>query len=107
MSFCVRTFYGCHIERCRFIDCEFVEENGFSHCDVESTTFKNCFFNKRKFFNCKFDESTNFVFTKGPLLIGLKSRPREFKENLERDQVSGVYRGIAEGYSAGHAWSLA
>ena len=37
-------FYGCQIEKCTFEDCDFIDENGFSNCELKETNFLNCFF---------------------------------------------------------------
>lgn len=95
-------FYGCSLENCKFIDCDFADENGFSNCELENTRFEDCFFNKNKFVDCKFDEAVIFKFKRPPLVGGLLSQTSSgFKSPLERANISGIYRGIKDGFAAG------
>ena len=100
-------FYGCELEKCTFEDCDFVDENGFSNCDFIGTKFVNCFFNKNKFMNCRFDENVEIVNRKAPLLRGLLTRPVWMKDELTPDHISGIYRGIKDGFLDGEIFSKA
>jgi hypothetical protein len=96
-------FYGATLENCKFIDCDFAEENGFSNCEFSNSLFRNCFFNKNKFVDCKFDEGVIFEFERGPQIGGLPSQTSSgFKSPLEKTEISGIYRGIKDGFFAGH-----
>jgi hypothetical protein len=99
-------FYGATLEKCRFIDCDFAEENGFSNCEILETRFENCFFNKGKFFDCKFDEQVMFEVRKGrPQIGGLLSETFSgFRYPFEKNDISGIYRGIKEGFAAGQIY---
>ncbi|MGH6666150.1 MAG: pentapeptide repeat-containing protein [Pseudolabrys sp.] len=100
--FSFASFYGATFEKCKFIDCDFVEENGFENCEILDTRFDNCFFNKNKFTDCKFDEGVVFHFKKQPQVFGLLAQTASgFKESLEKSSISGIYRGIKDGFLAG------
>jgi Pentapeptide repeats (9 copies) len=101
-------FYGATLEKCKFIDCDFAEENGFSNCELSETRFENCFFNKGKFVDCKFDEQVTFEVNKQPHIRGLRSQTSSgFKSPFERKGISGIYRGIKEGFIAGQIYGKA
>ncbi len=104
--FAFARFYGCEIEKCTFENCDFVEENGFSNCEIEETVFKNCFFNKNIFMNCRFDENVQIVNMSKPLLFGLRPHANEFSQKLNVNQISGIYRGIKDGFVAGEIFNI-
>src|SRR5947209_13657315 len=95
-------FYGATLEKCRFLNCDFVEENGFTNCSFTETVFLNCFFNKNKFTDCEFDEGVSVEFERQPQVLGLPTQTSSgFQERLEVTRISGIYRGIKEGFLAG------
>jgi hypothetical protein len=101
-------FYGATLEKCRFIDCDFPDENGFSNCELLETRFENCFFNKGKFFDCKFDEQVAFEVSRQPQIAGLLSQTSSgFQCLFEKNNISGIYRGIKEGFVAGQIYGKA
>jgi hypothetical protein len=101
-------FYGATLEGCKFIDCDFAEENGFSNCEILGTEFENCFFSKGKFFDCKFDEQVAFQVNRQPQTRGLLSQTSSgFQCPFERNNISGIYRGIKEGFVAGQIYGKA
>jgi hypothetical protein len=104
--FHLANFYGCEIEKCTFEDCDFVEGNGFSNCEIKDTTYRNCFMDENIFRNCRFDENVKIVNTKKSLAFGLLPRANDFQQEIKRDQISGIYRGIKDGFVAGEIFAL-
>ena len=99
-------FYGCTFENCRFINCDFAEVNGFSNCELLNT--QDCFFNKDKFVDCKFDERVEFEFKRRPQIKGLLAQTNSaFKCRFEKEGITGIYRGITDGYSVGQVYAMA
>src|SRR2546425_9622624 len=50
-------FYGSNLEKVRFVDCDFIENDSFTNCDFRDVVFANCFVTGRLFFDCRFDEN--------------------------------------------------
>ena len=86
-------FYGARLEKCKFIDCDFVESNGFSNCDFTDTVFQDCHFNENKFVDCKFNENTR--------ITEIIRKARNFQAELSNRDLTVVYRGIKEAYVSG------
>lgn len=73
---CIFSFnhsYGTTFEKCRFVECEFVENNTFTNCSFREVTFENCFMPTRVFFDCSFDQLTRVD----------SSAPKPFRMNPE------------------------
>jgi Pentapeptide repeats (9 copies) len=94
-------FYGCELEKCSFENCSFMEGNGFSNCDIKETTFSDCYFSENMFKSCRFDENVQIVNATKPLILGLRPRAPNFNSELKQNHISGIYRGIKDGYLAG------
>ena len=94
---CIFSFnhaYGATFERCKFVECEFVEGDTFTNCMFRSTAFENCFMPFRLFFDCSFDQETRI----GP------SVPQPFQMNpisVDPKDQTDIYNGIKEAYRAG------
>jgi len=100
--FAFATFYGATLEKCKFINCDFVDSNGFDNCNVKDTKFEDCFFRENVFENCKFDENVTFAVSRASELSGMLTKTSSgFKDTLKKEMVTGIYRGIKEGFLAG------
>jgi hypothetical protein len=96
---CIVSFnraYATTFEKCRFVECEFVETNSFTNCVFLDTTLENCFIPKRLFFDCTFDQVT---------LVG-PFAPRPFRMNpdsftIDLKDRSDVLSGIEQAYRDG------
>jgi hypothetical protein len=99
--FALAHFYGCELEKCTFEDCDFVEGNGFSNCDFKETVFTDCFMSENVFNHCRFDENVRIKNLNKPSRFGLLIHANDFNLELNRNQISGIYRGIKDGFSAG------
>jgi hypothetical protein len=100
-------FYGCHVEKCTFENCDFVEGNGFTNCDIKDTVFKDCFIYENIFKHCRFNENVKIFNTQKPLVFGLLPRALSFNESLNSDQISGIYQGIKDGFLSGEIIDMA
>ncbi|MEW6439267.1 MAG: pentapeptide repeat-containing protein [Pseudomonadota bacterium] len=103
--FMLAHFYGCRIQKCTFEDCSFVEGNGFSNCEIDDSQFNNCFIYENIFRNCKFNENVRLHNQREPLIFGLIPKAHGFNEKLEPTQISGIYKGVKDGFSAGEVVS--
>lgn len=99
-------FYGATLERCRFVDCDFIEYNGFSNCEFRETVFEDCFFDDSKFHDCKFGDSVVIRNTKSRRSFALLHKAARFNSILEKKHISTIYQGIKDAYSAGEVWKL-
>jgi hypothetical protein len=102
--FALANFYGCSFEKCTFDNCDFIECDGFTNCEFSETTFKQCFFSENMFKNCKFDETVKFECKGVNLKFGLLPRANNCNEKMKEKQISGVYRGIKDGFLAGEIY---
>jgi hypothetical protein len=93
-SFSFSAFYGATLEKVRFINCDFVEQNAFTNCDLREVEFKNCFIPDNIFVDCRFDAST---VVENPI-----KKPRLMKNlTFDRKKQAEIFRGIKEAYTAG------
>jgi Pentapeptide repeats (9 copies) len=105
--FALAYFYGCDIEKCSFENCSFIEGNGFTNCDIKETVISDCFFSENMFKSCRFDENVQIVNATKPLILGLRPRASNFDEELKQNHITGIYRGIKDGYLAGEIFNQA
>src|SRR5215467_11435932 len=80
-------FYGAVLEKVKFIDCEFIEGDGFTNCDLRDVTFRNCFVHGRLFYECRFDELTRVG---DPVLKAFRTRRSEFKNETRAEVCKGL-----------------
>jgi hypothetical protein len=87
------SFYGATLEKTKFTNCD-LERSRITNCELMEVVFKNCFIPERIFFECKFDEQTT-------LDDPIKSPNTKKAGTLEQKNLSEIFKGIKEGYSAG------
>ncbi len=95
-------FYGTTLEKVKFVNCDFFEQNSLTNCELLDVEFKGCFIPQNIFFDCKFDESTR--------VNELAPKPTRMTGSslvLEKTHEAGIYKGIKEAYTAGGAIALA
>ena len=93
-TFANNSFYGCHLERIRFINCQFVENNTFTNCDCVDLKIEKTFVSDSLFTDCRFDANT--------VIEPLTEKPFNFGDlSLDRRRLASIYRGIKEAYDAG------
>ena len=96
---CIFTFnhaYGATFEKCRFVECEFVENNTFTNCSLRDVAFENCFMPTRVFFDCSFDQLTRIGDSASE---PFRMKPDSFP--VDPKKLSDVLGGIEEAYRAG------
>ena len=94
------SFYGVDLQKTRFINCDFLEYDNITNCDLIGVEFVNCFIPKALFFNCRFDELTR--------VSDLRAEPNtEWKETLDNKETAEIYKGIKEAYRAGQVVTIA
>jgi hypothetical protein len=101
-SRCVFIYNNCYaalFEKCRFVECDFVDQDSFTNCLFLETSFRNTFFHGNVFQDCSFDASTS--------IDGFPSKPHSsWSAQLSIKQRSAVLRAIGEAYQAGQALLL-
>ncbi len=96
--FAFNGFYGTTLEKVKFINCDFFEQNSFTNCQLLDVQFQGCFIPENIFFDCRFDEST--------AVNELAPKPIRMTASglvLEKSHRAGIYKGIKEAYTAGGA----
>ena len=94
---CIFSFnhaYGTTFEKCRFIECDFVEGDTFTNCRFRDSTFDDCFIPVRMFF----DRSPRSVHPRRPVGPGAVSDEPDCSGPEDR---TDIYNGIKEAYRAG------
>lgn len=91
------SFDSTNMERCRFENCKWIEDNSFINCSLKDVTFKECFFGEMTpFEDCKFDDLVEFESTK--FSWDQRKAPVMAAENH-----SEFYASIAHSYDEGDA----
>jgi len=94
-TFLFTTFYGSNLENVSFVNCDFLDKAQFRNCLLKNVRFNSCFFENNVFNDCQFDEATRID---SPLR---SSRFSKKQINLDMRELSGIYKGIKEGYLSG------
>jgi len=97
-DFYFNSFYGCRIEKTKFINCCFIENNSITNCVFSDVEMKSCFYPKNVFVDCKFDENT--LFDKP---LEKKLRPSRQELAFDNKQYSEIYKSVKEAYAVGGA----
>lgn len=92
-TFSFSGFYGATLEKVKFINCDFVERNGFTNCDFREVEVKNCFMPENIFIDCRFDASTR---VDDPI-----DKPRLMKLTFDKKGLAEIFQGIKDAYTAG------
>jgi len=89
-------FFGTTLEKLKFSNCDFIEGNKITNCDIIDTRFENCFYADRLFFDCKFDELTSFGRPRS------KPNYENAKQEIRKEKLTSIYAGIRESYQDGN-----
>lgn len=94
-NFLFTSFYGATLEKTTFINCDFIEHDSMTNCDLRGVKFEACFIPTNLFFNCKFDEQTN--------IVDLLDEPWRGRGTLKlnKGDLAEIFKGIKDGYLAG------
>lgn len=95
-TFVFNGFYGTQFERCRFINCDFVEGNRISNCDFVRSEFSNCFTGESLFFECRFSNDTD--------ISTFRAEPNgnwNSDIGMPRTEKADFLAGIKDAYAAG------
>jgi hypothetical protein len=87
-------FYGSTLEKVKFTNCNFIEQNSFTNCDLRAVEFKNCFIPESIFGDCRFDASTT---VNDPI----EKSHRAWNLTFDKKQLATIFQDLKEGYSAG------
>jgi len=93
-TFCFAGFYGSALEKVKFTNCNFIEQNSFTNCNLRAVEFKNCFIPESIFGDCRFDANTT---VNDPI----EKPHRGWNLTFDKKQLASIFQGVKEGYSAG------
>lgn len=93
--------YGTTFEKCKFIDCDFIQSSSFANCRFIDCEFAAPFIENRPFQDCLFDSSTKISDNFEKLKIH-NSPSSSIK--LESKEVPEIYKSIKDAYLAGEAF---
>ena len=93
-TFSLSGFYGQRFEKVKFINCNFIEHNSFTNCDLREAEFTNCFLPESIFTDCRFDANTR---------VGdpIDTPHGGWKLAFDKKQLAGIFQGVKEAYSVG------
>lgn len=93
-TFSFAGFYGSTLEKVKFTNCNFIEQNSFTNCGFTVVEFTNCFMPESIFTDCRFDASSRVT---DPI-----DKPHgNWNLKFDKRQLAGIFQGIKEAYSAG------
>lgn len=93
-TFSFSAFYGARFEKVTFRNCNFIEHNDFTNCDLREVEFNDCFVPDSIFTDCRFDTNTRVT---DPI-----DKPhRTWKLSFDKKELAGIFHGITEAYLAG------
>ena len=99
-TFAFNSFFGSRLERVRFINCQFVENNSFVNCDCVELQMRNSFFSEDLFTDCRFDAAT--------VVEDPTEKPLSFSDlTLDHRRLAAIFRGLKDAYDAGGVHSRA
>lgn len=90
--------YGTTFEKCKFVDCDFIEHSSFLNCEFIDCEFRNLFFLDRPFQDCSFDSNTHFI---GNLENSKPHHSSNSSMVLDLKQLPEMYKSIKEAFLAG------
>jgi hypothetical protein len=93
-TFSFSGFYGATLEKVKFTNCNFIEQNGFTNCDVREVEFTNCFVPENIFTDCRFDANTR-------VSDPIDKAHGGWSLTFEKKELAGIFQSIKEAYSAG------
>jgi hypothetical protein len=87
-------FCGATLEKTKFANCDFIERNSFTNCDLKDVEFTHCFAPENVFVDCRFDANTRVTDP-------INNPNGRTKIALEKKKQSKMFQGIKEAYTAG------
>ena len=93
-TFTFAGFYGSTLEKVKFTNCNFIEQNSFTNCGFTAVEFINCFMPENIFTDCRFDACSRVTDPVDKPLGGWNLK-------FDKRQLAGIFQGIKEAYSAG------
>jgi hypothetical protein len=93
-NFSFAGFYGSALEKVKFTNCNFIEQNSFTNCNFQAVEFENCFMPESIFGDCRFDANTT---VNDPI----EKSHRSWDLTFDKKQLASIFQGVKEGYTAG------
>lgn len=99
-TFSFTGFYGTTLEKVKFLNCDFIEQNAFVNCDFRNAKLESCFIPENIFVDCRFDGST--------IVTDPIDKARRMNNlTLDKRNQAQIFQGIKEAYTSGGIVSLA
>ncbi|MFZ2202566.1 MAG: hypothetical protein WAV56_04205, partial [Microgenomates group bacterium] len=90
--------YGTTFEKCKFINCDFIEHSHFSNCEFLDCEFKGPFFTEKPFQDCLFDNSTHIF---GNIENAKIQNTESSSFTLELKAIPEIFKSIKNAYLSG------
>jgi hypothetical protein len=91
---------GAKFEKCKFINCDFIEGSKFTNCSFSNTNFKNFFTEKNLFLDCKFNSTVNIEEPVTSFVAHKGSMSSEYDYSF----LSDFYNSIQQAFKADNVY---